>query len=455
MTEPLDLSLCMQAKLLADRQISAEELTSAALARISARDGIARAVVHLDGDAALEQARRIDRLPVAARPPLAGLGFGVKDIIDVAGQPTRCGSHAHPVGTAPDAAAVARLRAAGMIPLAKLATYEYALTGPSWDQPNPPARNPRDSAHITGGSSSGSAAAVAAGLMRVALGTDTGGSIRAPAAYCGIVGIKPTHGLVPDAGCQALARSLDVIGPLAATVADAALMLDALIPEVLASADLDRGIDGLRIGYARDWFADDPQVAPALVAAMDDAAASLSMLGARIELVSLPRYEMLENAGSVLLQAEALAEHRQALAQHHERYGRAARLNLLSGAVLDPDQVAAARAQGARFRAAVDALLDRRALLLAPVTLGPAPAFADFTAGPVWTPMRTLPFNLSGHPALSLPCGVSQQGLPLGCQLIARHRDERMLCRAGHAFEQAGLPLPPITFGTGAALAYA
>lgn len=449
MTDPLDLPLAAQAGLLERGAISAEELTRSALDRIAARDGVTRAIVHLNPDA-LDMARRIDAMSAGERPPLAGLGFGVKDILDVAGQPTRCGSHAHPGASGRDAAAVALLRRAGMIPLGKLATYEYALTGPAWDQPNLPARNPWNPGHITGGSSSGSAAAVAAGLMRVALGTDTGGSIRSPAAYCGIVGLKPTHGLVNEAGCQPLSPSLDVIGPLAALVQDAALVLDALAPRAQVGVDLGAGIAGLTVGYARDWFAADPAADPALIAAMDETAAILSQLGARIELIALPPYPPLEDAGCVILQAEALLEHREGLARRYDRYGVDARRNLLTGAALDPEHLQRARQIAQGFRAEIDRHLERAAVLLAPTTLGPAPAFADFDAGPVWTAMRTLPFNMSGHPALSLPCGIAGNGLPLGCQLIARHGDERMLCRVGHALEQASLPLPRVDFAAGA-----
>ncbi|WP_408593732.1 amidase [Paracoccus marcusii] len=442
MIDLLSLSLRAQAALVADAEVTAVELTRAALDRIAACDPEVRAVVHLN-EQALEDAARIDAAAPEDRPPLAGAGFGVKDIIDAAGQPTRCGSHAQMGAAEGDASSVAALRAAGMITLAKLATYEYALTGPAWDQPNPPARNPFSALHITGGSSSGSAAAVAAGMMRVALGTDTGGSIRAPAAYCGIVGLKPTHGAVADAGCFPLSPSLDVIGPLAASVEDAAVVMDLLAPRG-AAQDLGRGIEGLVVGYARDWFADDPQTHPDLLQAMDDMAALVSMLGGKVRLVTLPAYQPFEDAATVILQAEALAVHREGLARRYDRYGVDARRNLLTGTVLTPEDVEAARRLGARFRDQVDALLVDHAALLAPTTLGPAPAFSAFTQGPVWTPMRTMPFNLSGHPALSLPCGMTTATppLPLGCQLIARHGDERMLCRIGDAIERAFVPLP-------------
>lgn len=437
-TTPADLSLREQAMAIASGALSIRALTEAVVSRIASRDVSIGSVVHLDHEAALREAARLDSLPAEDRPPLAGLAFGVKDIIDVAGRPTRCGSHAQEPAWAPrDADAVAALRRAGMIPLAKLATYEFALTGPAWDQPNAPARNPWNREHITGGSSSGAAAAVAAGLMRAALATDTGGSIRAPAAYCGVVGLKPTNGLIPAQGVFPLSPTLDCVGPIAASVAEAALVFDALRPDQPpVSAGIGRALDGLCIGYARDWFADDPATDQALLSAMDDAAGALSMLGARIELVHLPDYAPCEVAGAVILQSEALDVHAAGLAARYDRYGIDARRNLMTGAVLSDEDVAAAYGFAARLRREVDAALAPFAALLAPTTLGPAPAFTVFEDGPVWTAMRTLPFNLTGHPALSVPCGFSG-GLPLGMQLIGRHGGEASLCRIGHAFEQA------------------
>ncbi|MGV0876260.1 amidase [Martelella sp. FLE1502] len=436
---PLDLTLRQQAAMLAAGKLTASALVEAALERIARRDGALKSIVHLS-ETAHAEAEHLDAMAPEDRPPFAGLVFGVKDIIDVAGQPTRCGSHAHNEMPAEDAAVVATLRRAGMIPVAKLATYEYALTGPAYDQPNPPARNPWNTDHITGGSSSGSAAAVAGGLMRVALGTDTGGSVRAPAAYCGVVGLKPTRGLVSDRGCFPLSRSLDVVGPIGASVDDVAFVLERLIPGFAPVAPR-QDIAGLVIGYARDWFADDPHTDAAVLSALDDAAGRLSMLGARINLVDLPDYQPLEDAATVILQAEALAVHKEGLGRNYEAYGVDARRNLLTGALLTDEHVAAAQSVAAGFRLRVDEALQTFAALLTPTTLGPAPAFTDFRDGPVWTPMRTMPFNMSGHPAISLPCGLGDTGLPLGAQLVGGFGQERMLIRIAGALELASLPL--------------
>lgn len=428
MTDPLDLPLRAQAQAITDGNLQTSDLINATRDRIHNRDPALRAVVHLS-----------DTDP-DSDGPYGGLPIGIKDIIDVNGQPTRCGSHAH-TDKGPEGTSIQRLRAAGLTPLAKLATYEYALTGPAWDQPNLPARNPWNIDHITGGSSAGSAAAVADGLFRAAIGTDTGGSIRAPAAYCGIVGLKPTHGLVPEDGCFPLSPSLDVLGPLAASVEDAATVLDILAPEARAIERLGQPIEGLSIGYARDWFAHDPACDPDVLRTMDDAAATLSQLGAKISLVALPQYQRLETAGCVILQAEAWRVHKDRLAKDWQSYGKDARRNLMTGAVLSDAHVAKARTIASEFRDAVDHLLGSHAALLTPTTLSPAPKFSDFEDGPVWTAMRTLPFNMSGHPAISVPCGLARNGLPLGAQFVTKNKQEALLCQIAQAFETATVPL--------------
>ena len=314
------------------------------------------------------------------------------------------------------------------------------MVGPDLTLPEPPARNPWNTDHITGGSSSGSASAVAGGLVRAALGTDTGGSIRSPSAYCGCVGLKPSYDRVSRAGAFPLSPSLDHTGPLAATVAEAALVLDAITEAPgqwrPASAQLTRGARGLRIGYARDWFAGDPQAAPALICAMDDAAAQLSMLGASIALIQLPDYPAYEAAGSVILHAEALAQHRDLMRDHLARYGRPVLQCLAFGAAIDSEDLAAARAAQTSLRAAMLAAIEGHDLIITATTLTPALPFAAFDGEKaVWTPMRTIALNVTGQPVLSVPIGFDG-GLPLGMQIIGRHGDEDLICAAGHAFEQ-------------------
>jgi aspartyl-tRNA(Asn)/glutamyl-tRNA(Gln) amidotransferase subunit A len=441
MTDPADLSLPDAAAALRNGGLTSRALTEAVLARIADRDPRLDAFTHVAADA-LDQADRADALLQTQDPgPLCGIPVAVKDLIDVSGQPATSGSRVlsgHIAET--DAAAIARIRAQGAVLIGKVATYEFAMVGPDLTLPDPPARNPWNPAHITGGSSSGSAAAVAGGLVRLAIGTDTGGSIRSPSAYCGCVGLKPTYDRVSRAGAFPLSPSLDHTGPLAATVEEAALALDAMTESTSwrpASARIGQGIRGLRIAYARDLFAGDPQASPALIKAMDEAASSLSLLGAQITLVTLPDYAPYEAAAAVILHAEALEEHRTLIRSHASDYGRPTLQCLAFGAAIDAEDVAQAREAQSRLTADMLSAMDGHDLILTATTLTPALPFSAFDGEKaVWTPMRTIAFNLTGQPALSLPAGFDN-GLPLGLQLVARHGDEDVLCMAGHSFERA------------------
>lgn len=440
MTDPADLSLSEAAAALRAGTLTSRTLTEATLARIAARNPRLHAFTHIAADA-LEQADRADSLLAAGGAgPLCGLPVAVKDLIDVESQPATSGSRVLAGRIAPaDAPAIARLRAQGAVLVGKLATYEFAMVGPDQSLPDPCARNPWNSDHITGGSSSGSASAVAGGLVRLAIGTDTGGSIRSPAAYSGCVGLKPSYDRVSRAGAFPLSPSLDHLGPLAATVEEAALALDAMTEGGWrpALARIGQPVTGLKIAYARDWFATDPQASPALVRAMDEAASTLSLLGAQITLVTLPDYAPFEAAASVILHAEALEEHRDLIRDHASDYGRPTLQCLAFGAALDAEDVAKARAAQTRLTAEMLAAMADHDLILTATTLTPALPFSAFDGETaVWTPMRTIAYNLTGQPALSLPAGF-ENGLPLGLQLIARIGDEDLLCMAGHAFERA------------------
>ncbi len=486
-THPADLSIAEAGAALRERRLTSLALVEAHLGRIDERDARIRAFVALAAGPARRAAARADAELAAGtdRGPLHGIPFAVKDVIDVAGLPTRCGSHrTADVAAVADAAVVARLRAAGAVPLGKLATYEYALDGPSFDAPHPPPRNPWNLAHVTGGSSSGSAAAVAAGLVRFALGTDTGGSVRSPACYCGVVGLKPTFDALPMQGVQALSPSLDHVGLIAATADEAALVFEALMavrtdsrtddpatpsrmpPERRSSAS--SGSPGLRIGYARDWFVHDPALRPEVLSAIDDAASALSLGGARVVPVTLPDYAPIETAGAAILSIEAFEVHRDAIeraragaaradaarddeigdeevARSTAGFGRQAWAGLLRGEQVPRESVDAGRAVGASLRRALNALFAEHDVLLTACALGPAPPFADFDGRrATWTPMRTLPLNLAGHPALSCPAGLVD-GLPVGVQIVGPVGGEAGVCAAAAALERSLAPLgaPP------------
>ena len=413
--------------------LSSVDLTQAHLDRIAEREPHYQAFVTVTAERALEDAERADRERADGvdRGQLHGIPIALKDLIDTAGIRTTSGSRCF-ASTIPteDAEVVQKLVAAGAVLIGKTMTYEFALVGPSFDLLFPASRNPWNIDHITGGSSSGSAAAVAGGLVRTAIGTDTGGSIRSPSSYCGVVGLKPTYERVSRQGVFPLSPSLDHVGPISATVEEAALTLDA-ISDAGAASRLHDGLEGKRVAYARDWFAADPETHPAVIAAMDDAVSALTLLGAVVEEVQLPDYALFEAAGAVVLQAEALSIHRAALRHQPQDYGRLAFQNLLTGLALTDDDVALARRASAelarRFNAEIFSRFDA---LVTVNTLTPALPFSAFDGvTSVWTHMRTFPFNVTGNPVLL-------------CRL-AFTRDCRWACRllGGMAMRQGSVQL--------------
>ncbi len=290
---------------IANGEMSPVELVKALLDRIARLDPGLNAFLHVDAEAALKEARATEAEAAQGqlRGALHGVPVGIKDIIDVAGLPTTCHSKIfeNNVAATTDAECVARLRAAGAIILGKLSTHEFAIGGPSFDLPWPPARNPWNRDHHPGGSSSGSGCGLAAGLFPMALGTDTGGSVRNPASACAIVGTKPTYGLVSRRGVFPLAFTLDHVGPMTRTVADNALMLgilaghDPLDPASVSLPEsydymktLEHGVRGLRIGFVRHFHEEDMPADPEVVAGLDRVALTLRSEGADVIDVRLP-----------------------------------------------------------------------------------------------------------------------------------------------------------------------
>lgn len=438
----LDLSLFEQGKRLRDGRLTSVALVKAHVERIKTRDAAYRAFYVVTAERALAEAAEADAELAAGqdRGPLHGIPVAVKDLIDMAGVPTTADAPGRATAIAQaDAEVVERLRAAGAVLLGKLATYEWGTVGPDRGGLFPPARNPWSLDHITGGSSSGGAAAVAGGLLRTTIGTDTGGSLRGPAFYCGVVGLKPTYGAVPNGGVLPMSESMDHVGPMSATVGEAAVTLDVvagLSGEASAARLLGRSIAGLRVGYARNWFANDPQTMQPVLAAMDAALSTLSELGAVVEEIELPDYYAIEVAAAAILHKESFDHHAAELRDHPEAYGRRAFLSLAAGVAVTPNELAAARMAGAGFRAGVDTLLDRHDAIVTVGALTTALLAAPFEKEAVWTPMRTIGFNVSGHPVLALPVGF-HDGLPIGMQIIGRHHDEARIVQIGDAFERA------------------
>src|SRR5580658_2343787 len=330
------ITIANASKQIAAKQLSPVELTKDRLARAKKLDGTLHAFLLLTEDRALADASKAEARIMAGRPkgPLDGIPIAHKDIYNTAGIRTTGHSKLleHNVPTK-DAVTVTKLADAGTVMMGKLATHEFAMGGPSFDLPWPPARNPWNPEHFTSGSSSGTGAAVAAGLILGGTGSDTGGSIRGPAALCGIAGIKPTYGLCSRAGVLPLSYTLDHTGPLAWTVEDCALLLQAMAghdPNDPASADrptpdftagLGKGVKGLRIGVARHFFETDNKVNDATLKGINDALATFRGMGAEIRDVKLSPMADYHACGFLILIAEAYALHEPWLKSRFNDYG--------------------------------------------------------------------------------------------------------------------------------------
>lgn len=455
MTRWHELSVAEIGQLLRSGELTSVALTEYTLSRIDRINPSLHAFVHVTYDRALRDAARADSELQAGidRGPMHGVPYALKDVIDTAEIPTTCHSHLH-LDYVPDedAEVERRLRAGGGVLVGKLATHEYALGGPSFELPFPPARNPWNPDHMPGASSSGAGVAVAAGLVRVAVGTDTSGSIRGPASHCGVIGLKPTYGLVSRRGVFPLSYSLDHVGPLAATAGDAAAALRVMAgydPQDPGSSsrpvpdlgDIHPGtLAGLRIGFAREMLRAEPAASAEVIAAVEGAADRLAELGATVEEVTLPPFAHFNACGRVIMAAEGFSVHEENLRRYPERFGRYTYQRLVPGAAVS----AADLIRAFRLRHALTERLDRDIFsrydaLLAGSALTPPPRFSEF--GRDWPPPKaatltqTIVFNVTGHPALNVPVGFSATGLPLGAQIAGRPFDDGLLLRVAAALE--------------------
>jgi aspartyl-tRNA(Asn)/glutamyl-tRNA(Gln) amidotransferase subunit A len=447
------LSVAEAAYAIAHKQLSPVELTQTLLTRIDRLDAKLNAFIQLDSDAALAaaQAAETEIMAGRCRGPLHGVPVGIKDIIDVAGLPTTCHSKVlqDNMATA-DAVCVGKLRGAGAIVLGKLATHEFAIGGPSFDLPWPPARNPWNTGHHPGGSSSGSGSGVAAGLFPMALGSDTGGSVRNPASCCGIVGLKPTYGLVSRRGVFPLSFTLDHIGPMTRTVEDNALMLEAIAghdPLDSGSAParpghyrskLERGVRDLRVGFVRHFHETDMPAHPEVTAALQHVARSLQMQGAEVHDVTLPTLGEFGAVNRVILQSEAWSIHARWLREQPGHYGQLARRRLMTGAFYTSGDYVHAQRRRKEMIAEVEAVLRDYDVLLCASSMDP-PCRIDDQAEVERTYPRQArtPFNTTGHPALAMLAGLSKGGLPLSVQFVGRYFDEATLFQVAQAWEKS------------------
>ena len=447
------LSIAESARRIAAHSLSPLELTRSLLARIESLNPRLNAFLEVTAELALAQARAAEAeiMRLGPRGPLHGVPFGLKDIYNTRGIRTT-GHSALLRDRVPeqDSECTRRLYAAGAVLMGKLATHEFATGGPAYDSPWPPACNPWMLDRFPGGSSSGSGAAVAAGLLPGALGSDTAGSIRLPAAFCGLAGLKPTYGRVSKRGVLPLSWTFDTCGPLTWTVEDAALMLqaiaghDALDPSTSNrpvpdfSQRLNDGVDGLRIGIVRHLYETDATTSDATITAMNDAVATLRNLGAKIVELQLPTLADYQACTRVIIISEAFAIHGADLRTRPNLYSAVTRYRIMPGALVTAaDYSNALRYQRVLAARTVDALANVDALITA-TTYGPAPVQAQMRAEANFSnPPLTNPFNAAQLPALSICNGFSAEGLPLSMQIVGRAFDEATVLRIGHAYERA------------------
>jgi aspartyl-tRNA(Asn)/glutamyl-tRNA(Gln) amidotransferase subunit A len=450
--EPFQLGLAEGAEAIARKELSASELLESVLERIAAVDPRVGAFVNVTEASARQAAATADTEihQTGPRSPLHGIPVSLKDLYDVEGLPTGAGSRARDGHLAErDSVVAQRLSAGGAVLLGKVHCHEFA-----YGATTPATRNPWALGHIAGGSSGGSAAAVAAGMGMASMGTDTGGSIRCPAAECGIVGLKPTYGRIPLAGVVPLSWSLDHAGPLTRSVRDTALLTAAIaghhpddssssdrpVPDLLA--DLEHGVEGLTIGVPANLFFD--HCHPDVEAAVQAAIGALAAQGARPVEVTVPMAEQTVAAHFVIMAAEASAYHRSGLERFPELYGPDIAESLRAGeAIPATDYIDAIRTRTLVLRAWRD-LFAGIDVLIAPTLPIPAPVHgAEMVEYPDGTQesihgahfRNAFPADYTGYPALSVPCGFTRDILPIGLQVIGRPYQEATVLRVGRCYE--------------------
>jgi aspartyl-tRNA(Asn)/glutamyl-tRNA(Gln) amidotransferase subunit A len=447
------LTIAEASRLIAERKLSPVELTQACLDRVTQFDDALHAFILQTPDRAMADARAAEARVMAGKAlgPLDGIPIGHKDIYNTAGIRTTGHSKVleHNVPTR-DGTVVRKWAKAGTVLMGKLSTHEFAMGGPSFDVPWPPARNPWNPDHFTSGSSSGTGAAVAAGMVLGGTGSDTGGSIRGPAALCGITGIKPTYGLVSRAGVLPLSFSMDHAGPMAWTVEDCALLLQAMAgydAEDPASVDrpvadfttgIGNSVKGLRIGVVRHFFETDNAASPATLQGINHALDVFEHLGAEVSDVTLSPLAEYHACGSVILSSEAYAVHEPWLKTRFNDYGELFRDRIaLGGFIRATDYVQALRRRRTLCLEVKSAMADLD-LLVSASQPAEAPRITEVPKwGTMEKPSLTMPFNLTGYPAMTVPTGFGAGGLPVGMQLIAKPFQEPLLFQAAHAFEKS------------------
>ena len=429
------------AELICKAKLSPVELLSECLASIDRLNPSLNAFITVMADSALEEARRAEAEIRGGywRGPLHGIPIGLKDLIDTAGVRTTAASGVFRDRVPnEDAKVVTQLRAAGAIIIGKQNLHEFAYGGSSLISYFGPVRNPVNPEFIPGGSSGGSAAAVASGMCYASIGTDTAGSIREPAALCGVVGLKPSYGLVNASGVIPLSVSLDHVGPITRSVEDAAILLDALTDSSGKYREcLQEQRRNLVIGVPRSYFFEDldAEIAERVEVALD----CLASLGFVVSDV-----EIRIDEDRTLQKAEAFAFHREMVAAHGAFYGPETKRRILSGADVTPEQRDAALRELSHERENIATLFHGIDVLITPTTPIIAPRISDLTRDPdalrpaeLALLRNTRPVNVWGLAAISVPCGRNSQGLPIGLQIIGPPHGEAKMLQLARAYEQA------------------
>ncbi len=447
--QPSILDLSRQ---LRDRKVSPVDLTKDCLARIEKLNPVLNAFITITADSALAQSRQAEAEIQRGdwRGPLHGIPLALKDLIDTAGILTTAGSALFRERIpSEDADVVRRLRTAGAVLLGKQNLHEFAYGGSSVVSHYGPVRNPWNLAHISGGSSGGSAASVAAGLGYAAIGTDTAGSVREPAALCGVVGLKPTYARVSAHGVIPLSASLDHVGPITRTVADAAILLNAIADPAAKNAAghavdvpdyaalLGKAPKSLRVGIPRSFFFED--LDPEVAAAVDQALTVITALTADTQDISLNI-----DTDRILQQAESYAVHAESVARSPELYQAETLRRIRSGQNITQSQISEGRAKLEQSRREIQRVFEEVDLLVTPTVPIPAPQLAELEEHPDLLRPRELvmlrntrPFNVWGIPAISVPCGFTKAGLPIGLQISGSHWQEATVLQLAYAYEQA------------------
>ena len=427
-------------ELIRRHKISPVDLTRECLETIARLNPTLNAFITITAESALQEAQLAEEEIAHGdwRGPLHGIPIGLKDLIDTAGIRTTAGSAVfNDRIPTQDADVVKKLRAAGAVFVGKQNLHEFAYGGSSLISHFGQPRNPVNPEFIAGGSSGGSAAAVASGMCYGAIGTDTAGSVREPAALCGIVGLKPTYGLVSSAGIIPLSHSLDHVGPITRTVEDAAILLDALTdPSTRCREVLQQGIEKLVIGIPRQYFFDD--LDPEVAAAVERAIAQLTALASGNRELNL-----VVDADRTLQSAEAYAYHRERIESSPKLYQPETLRRIRSGERFTASEYQGALESLRQIRREIAAKFKEVDVLVMPTTPTPAPRIADLIENPsllrpteLFLLRNTRPVNVWGLPAISVPCGFTKEGLPIGLQIVGPPGGEAKVLRAAHAYEK-------------------